>query len=85
MKTEFTKKDIEKIIALIGQIRPILFGNPSAIQGAVLAELTAIWLAGHYADNPKDTAEVRARLLATQTTTIVQLAAIKDAVKKTEH
>lgn len=32
---------------LVERIRPILAGVPSPVQGAVLADLLAIWLAGH--------------------------------------
>jgi hypothetical protein len=32
---------------LVARIKPILAGHPPAIQSMVLAELLAIWLAGH--------------------------------------
>jgi hypothetical protein len=60
MKTE-RAAEVERIIE---QIRPVLFpllaGKPPEIQGAVLADLTAIWLAGHF---PAITAQLRDLLL----------------------
>ena len=35
------------IAQLIERIRPILAGQPPPVQGAVLADLLATWLAGH--------------------------------------
>ena len=35
---------------IVDRIRPILGGHHPAVQGAVLADLLAIWLAGHQAD-----------------------------------
>jgi hypothetical protein len=82
--TDFAKKDVEEIIALIGQIKPILAGKSSAIQGAVLAELTAIWVAGHYGEDDKDTAEIRSSLLTMLVKLILKLTALKDAAE-TKH
>ena len=33
--------------ALVDRIAPILAGSDAELQGAVLADLTAIWIAGH--------------------------------------
>lgn len=38
----------QRTLTLIEQIKPILAGHGSAVQGAALAELTAMWAAGHY-------------------------------------
>ena len=35
---------------IVERIRPILAGHHPAVQGAVVADLLAIWLAGHQAD-----------------------------------
>lgn len=51
---------------LVNQIRPILRGYPAEIQGAVCANLIALWIAGHRdADNPRapGPAEFREQLL----------------------
>lgn len=35
------------VAAIVEAIRPLLAGRHSAMQGAVLASLTGVWLAGH--------------------------------------
>jgi hypothetical protein len=65
--------DVDKTMELIQRIGPILAGNPSIIQGTVLAELTAVWVMGHYADDEKTTANLRERLLDIQRDTIAHL------------
>jgi hypothetical protein len=40
---------VEMIVSSIG---PLLHGLPPEIQGAVLADLFAIWLAGHQGEKP---------------------------------
>jgi hypothetical protein len=72
--------DINLIIELVERIRPILFGNPSIIQGAVLAELTATWLMGHYhyQDTEKGNARVRERMLEIQVEIINNLMKVKE-------
>jgi hypothetical protein len=55
----------ETVIALVDRIRPILAGQPAEIQGAALADLLAIWLAGHHvAGDENATRKLRAELLA---------------------
>jgi hypothetical protein len=63
---------------LVEQIRPVLFpllaGHPPEIQGAVLADLTAIWLAGHVQrDDPELTAKLREALLDLHITAVREL------------
>lgn len=42
----------------------LLVGHPSEIQGAVLADLLATWLAGHIVhDNPAETHKIRKSVL----------------------
>lgn len=50
-----------EVVALVDQIRPILHGRGEMIQGAVLADLLAMWLAGHVGP---DAEALRAELLA---------------------
>jgi hypothetical protein len=46
------------------QVRPLLAGFPSEIQGAVLADLLSLWLAGHLVPgNREETDSLRAFLL----------------------
>jgi len=42
--------DPARVFELVDRIRPILAGNHPAVQGAVLADLLALWLAGHPAE-----------------------------------
>ncbi len=50
---------------LVAQIKPVLAGQPPEIQGAVLADCLAIWLAGHHVEGDEDaTRALRADLLA---------------------
>ena len=37
----------EQADALLERISPILAGQPAEVQGAVIADLAAMWLAGH--------------------------------------
>jgi hypothetical protein len=39
---------IEQIVSVVNQIRPLLAGRSPEIQGAILAELLATFLAGHH-------------------------------------
>jgi hypothetical protein len=50
---------------LMPVISKALGGKPAMVQGAVLADLTAIWLAGHVVrDDPAATASLREDLLS---------------------
>ena len=54
----------DQVLLVADQIKPILAGQGSPIQSAILAELTAIWLAGHIIpDDPEETRRLRAELL----------------------
>lgn len=54
--------EAQRLVLAIG---PMLAGRPSTTQGAVLADLLAIWLAGHVAvGDPEATAELREAMLA---------------------
>lgn len=37
----------DEVFELVAAARPLLAGKPSEIQGAALADLVAIWIAGH--------------------------------------
>ena len=43
--TAVTPEDVERIV---DRIRPVLAGHPPELQGAVLADLLAMWIAGHH-------------------------------------
>jgi hypothetical protein len=48
---------LQEVRSLSEQLKPVLAGKPPYVQGAALADMLAIWLAGHPAD-------VREELLA---------------------
>jgi hypothetical protein len=53
------------VAALVDRIRALLADHPPEVQGIVLADLLAIWLAGHYIpDDSNATREERDDLLA---------------------
>ena len=57
-------EDWETIGRIVEQMRPLLAGHPPPIQGAVLADLLAIWLAGHIIPNDQQqTDAMRVRVL----------------------
>jgi len=54
-----------EVVALVDAIRPLLAGKSADVQGAALADLLAIWLAGHHTPGDEGaTRELRAELLA---------------------
>lgn len=40
----------EIVTKTVAQIRPLMVGLPPGVQGAIIADLLAIWLAGHRGD-----------------------------------
>jgi len=57
------RKQIKEVVDAANRIRPVLFGRPPEIQGAILAELLSCWLAGHITDTPEYTQALRDELL----------------------
>ena len=39
--------EAKQVLGIVEQIKPLLAGREPSVQGAVLAELLALWLAGH--------------------------------------
>jgi hypothetical protein len=67
----------EQVVPIVESIRPLLAGKPPELQGAVLADLLAIWLAGHHvADDEDATRTMRAELLAAHCRAVRQLTSI---------
>jgi len=55
----------EEVLELIERISPLLHGNPPGVQGAVLAELVARFVAGHFHEDGKEaSAKVRRSVIA---------------------
>jgi hypothetical protein len=49
--------------AIVRQIEPLLAGKPRLMQSAILADLLATWLAGHFCSSPSETEELRKQIL----------------------
>jgi hypothetical protein len=53
-----------EVMALVQAISPLLVGRSHWVQGAVLADLLAMWLAGHIVrGDPRQTKKVREQML----------------------
>lgn len=74
-----------EIDATVAKIRPLLAGKEPAIQGAVIGELMAIWVAGHRVENPDGslnraaTDSLRADLLHYQMELLADLVKLNEA------
>ena len=69
--------DVEQIQHMVEAIKPMLAGHPPDVQGAALADLLAIWLAGHYVEDDKDaTRKLRAELLAKHCVVVRELVTV---------
>lgn len=61
----------------VERIKPHLAGRSPAVQGAILADLLAIWLAGHQVEGDSDaTRKLRVDILATHLLGIEELTAV---------
>jgi hypothetical protein len=69
--------DLEEITLVAERIKPLLAGHDPAVQGAVLADLVGLWLAGfQVAGDPDATRTLRATLLADHCSVVRQLTAV---------
>ena len=58
-----TRARAEEVGSIVDAIAPLIGGRPPELQGAVLADLLAIWLAGHiHLDGKAATERLRAVL-----------------------
>jgi hypothetical protein len=64
-----------EVSATVEKIRPLLAGHDPKIQGAVLTDLVAIFLAGHFArgGDPEQTRKLREALLTIHVETVWEL------------
>ena len=53
----------DEVLAVAERIKPILANHHPTLQGAVLAELLSIWIAGHVADTSANSAKLRREML----------------------
>lgn len=66
--------DLAKVASIVKRMRLLLAGLPPHVQGAVLADLLAIWLAGHrIEDDPAETTALREKLLTMHLEMVRQL------------
>ena len=57
-------EEADEVVALVHAIEPLLAGRASEVQGAALADLLAMWLAGHVLrGDPKATEAYRETVL----------------------
>jgi hypothetical protein len=75
-----TSDDVDLTRQLYEAIRPLLAGHPPQVQGAVLADLLATWLAGHYADSDADTDRLRETIFAKHSEIVWELVPVNDAI-----
>jgi hypothetical protein len=58
------KQDAKEVFALTSAVRPLFEGKSAQVQGAVLADLLAMWLAGHVQrGDPRATKAMREQVL----------------------
>ncbi len=68
----------EEVLEIVERVKPLLGGQPPEVQGAVLAQLLSLWLAGHYQVGP----EVQERLLAHHIAMVRRLTSVDVEVLK---
>ena len=74
-----------RVVDIVERIGPLLGGEPPEAQGAALADLLAIWLAGHEVPgNPDATHTLRAELLAEHLHLVRQLVPVNAGIIGTE-
>jgi hypothetical protein len=67
----------EQVAPIVQSIRPLLASKSPELQAMVLADLLAIWLAGHFIPGDEDaTRKLRAELLASHCSAVRQLTSI---------
>jgi hypothetical protein len=56
--------EADQVHDLVEAVSPFFVGKPTQVQGAALADLLAIWLAGHVnPDDPSKSARIREEML----------------------
>jgi hypothetical protein len=75
-----------EVLAAVKLVKPILAGKEPSVQGAVLAELLAIYLAGHWIPgDPHQTQELRDSILVTHCAYVRQLAIVNAGIMGTDQ
>ena len=79
-----SESEIRQVAELIADARPVFAGRPAAIQGGALADLTAMWLAGHVMSGDRaGTIKLRQEILANHITMIRKLIEINERMMGT--
>lgn len=69
--------DFDDVKEVVAKIRQLLAGHSAGVQGAVLADLLAIWLAGHEVTGDADaTRRMRSALLSMHCAAVRNLTAV---------
>lgn len=71
--------DLRTIKQLTERIGRLLHGHPPTVQGAVLADLLAMWLAGHMSETEADTTGLREMLLSSHIEVVRKLVPVNAA------
>lgn len=80
-----SKNETQEVGATIARIAPLLKGKPPSVQGAVLADLLAMWLAGHGVEgNADETLKLRATLLAEHCRVVRELVEVNAKILGTD-
>jgi hypothetical protein len=70
----------EQVVALVERVKPLFAGKAPEVQAGALADLLAMWLAGHLIlDDPVATEKMRAELLD------YHLGAVRDLIPVNER
>ena len=75
-----TAPDVEAVFELRRRILPVLAGHGGATQGAVLAELLAMWIAGHRAGGKRATDRLREDILRMHLVVVRELIPVNAAL-----
>jgi hypothetical protein len=73
--------DPADVEALVAAVSPMFVGQPPEVQGAALADLLAMWLAGHVAPDPKTTRQFHEEMLKMHIRAVRRLIPINYAQK----
>lgn len=84
MAEDISAEQMEEIDAIVGELWPAvkaaLAGRGPMIQGAVLADLVAIWLAGHTGSNKEAIALYREELIGLHVEFVRKLIPVEEAL-----
>jgi len=72
-------RDARTVRTLVAMIKRHLAGQSPAVQGAVLADLTSLWIAGHRSPDPVEQDRMRTMLLVMHMDAVKQLIEPSDA------